>query len=60
VEGMKSSFNGEVIEGKVLFGSMGIGGLKMRVHRACVAKLFEKNDIVYDAKSILEMAKELS
>lgn len=60
VEGMKSSFNGEVVEGKVLFGSMGIGGLKMRVHRACVAKLFEKNDIVFDAKSILEMAKELS
>ena len=35
VEGMKSSYNGEVIEGKVLFGSMGIGGLKMRTHNTC-------------------------
>ncbi len=60
VEGMKSSFNGETVEGKVLFGSMGIGGLKMRVHRTCVERLFERNDAVFDAQTILEIAKELS
>jgi len=60
VEGMKSSYNGEVIEGKVMFGSMGIGGLKMRTHKTCIERLFERNDALFDAQSILEIAKELS
>jgi len=43
-----------------MFGSMGIGGLKMRVHRTCIERLFERNDALFDAQSILEIAKELS
>lgn len=60
IEGMKSSFDGEDIEGKILFGSSGIGGLKMKVHRACVERLFERNDQVFDAEAIFDVAKELS
>ena len=60
IEGMKSSFDGENIEGKILFGSSGIGGLKMKVHRACVERLFERNDQVFDAEAIFDVAKELS
>lgn len=60
IECMKSSFDGENIEGKILFGSSGIGGLKMKVHRACVERLFERNDQVFDAEAIFDVAKELS
>lgn len=60
IECMKSSFDGENIEGKILFGSSGIGGLKMKVHRACIERLFERNDQVFDAEAIFEVAKELS
>jgi hypothetical protein len=32
----------------------------MKVHKACIAKLFERNDLVLDAESILEVARTLS
>ena len=39
--------------------ALGIGGLKMKLHKACIAKLFERNDLVLDAESILEVARTL-
>ena len=41
------------------YGALGIGGLKMKIHKACIAKLFERNDLVLDAESILEVARTL-
>jgi hypothetical protein len=31
----------------------------MKLHKACIAKLFERNDLVLDAESILEVARTL-
>jgi hypothetical protein len=31
----------------------------MKIHKACVAKLFERNDLVLDAESIAEVARNL-
>jgi methylenetetrahydrofolate/methylenetetrahydromethanopterin dehydrogenase (NADP+) len=33
--------------------------LKMKIHKACIAKLFEKNDLILDAESIAELADTL-
>jgi alpha-glucosidase len=41
------------------FGALGVGGLKMRIHKACVARLFERNDLVLDAETIADVAREL-
>jgi len=57
VEGLDPKYDGEERHGKKLFGALGIGGLKMRVHRACVAKLFEKNDYILDAETIYAEAR---
>jgi Fe2+ or Zn2+ uptake regulation protein len=38
---------------------LGIGGLKLRTHRAAVARLFETNQQVFDAKEIYDLAKTL-
>ncbi len=59
-EGMEPQFNGEESHGKILFGALGIGGLKMKVHRSCVARLFEQNDLIFDAESVYAMAKEIA
>ena len=40
-----------------MFGALGIGGLKMKVHRACVAQLFERNDAVIDLETIYGAAR---
>ena len=45
--------------GKRIFGGIGIGALKLQLHRACIARLFESNDLVLDAKEILATAEKL-
>jgi len=60
IEGIKPHWNGKEKHGKVIFGALGIGGLKMKVHRACVARLFEGNDLVFDAEEVYATAKEIA
>lgn len=59
IEGTQVHWDGEEIEGKKLFGAIGIGGFKMKVHKRSIARLFEQNDLVLDAEEIMKIAKEL-
>jgi hypothetical protein len=45
--------------GAKVFGALGVGNFKMKVHKRCIAKLFERNDLVLDAESIGDVAREL-
>ena len=45
--------------GKRIFGGIGIGALKLKLHRACIANLFESNDLVLDAEAIYDIAQQL-
>ena len=51
--------NGADRDGVKVFGALGVGGLKMKIHKACIARLFEKNDSVLDAEAIAEVANTL-
>ncbi|TVQ01421.1 MAG: bifunctional NADP-dependent methylenetetrahydromethanopterin dehydrogenase/methylenetetrahydrofolate dehydrogenase [Planctomycetaceae bacterium] len=46
-------------DGRIVYGAIGVGGLKMKVHRRAVAELFAANDRVLDAAEILALAKAL-
>lgn len=46
--------------GKIIWGALGFGPLKLAVHRACIAKLFEDNNQVLDADNIYALAKEMA
>jgi methylenetetrahydrofolate/methylenetetrahydromethanopterin dehydrogenase (NADP+) len=59
IEGVGQSDRGLVKHGKILFGSLGFGALKLALHRACVARLFEQNDQVLDAEEIYAIAKSM-
>jgi len=59
VEGIEVTDDGATRDGVTTFGALGIGGLKMKIHKACIAKLFEKNDLVLDAEAIAELADTL-
>ena len=50
---------GELRDGKIIWGAIGFGSLKLRIHKACIAKLFEKNDQVFDTEEIFELAKQM-
>jgi methylenetetrahydrofolate/methylenetetrahydromethanopterin dehydrogenase (NADP+) len=57
VEGVGLNDRGVSSHGKVIFGALGFGALKLALHRACIARLFEQNDLVLDAEEIYGIAK---
>lgn len=59
IEGVEATDDGTVREGIPAFGALGIGGLKMKAHKAAVARLFERNDLVLDAEQIYDLAATL-
>jgi hypothetical protein len=46
-------------DGKRVLGALAIGGPKMKVHKACVRRLFESNDAILDVDGVYAIAKEL-
>jgi hypothetical protein len=42
-----------------VFGAFGVGNFKTKLHKACVARLFTRNDLVLDAEAIAEIGREL-
>ena len=45
--------------GKIVWGAIGFGTLKLALHRACIAKLFESHKEVLDAEEIFAIAKTM-
>jgi methylenetetrahydrofolate/methylenetetrahydromethanopterin dehydrogenase (NADP+) len=39
------------------YGALGVGGTKMKIHKAAVAALFARNDAVFDIDQIYDLAK---
>lgn len=46
--------------GKIIWGAIGFGSLKLALHRACIAQLFTDNKQVLDAENIFSLAKEMA
>jgi len=59
IEGIEAADNGAAREGIPAFGALGIGGLKLKAHKAAIARLFEGNDFVLDAEQIYDLAAAL-
>jgi hypothetical protein len=59
IEGVEAADNGAPRDGVAAFGALGIGGLKMKAHKAAVARLFEQNDLVLDGEEIYDLAAGL-
>ncbi len=59
IEGVEPTDDCTNRDGALTFGATAIGRLKLRLHRTCIARLFEKNDLVLDAETIYDLAAEL-
>lgn len=46
--------------GKKVWGAIGFGTLKLSLHRACIARLFESNTQVLNAEAIFDIAREMA
>jgi hypothetical protein len=60
IEGIEVTDNAVERDGTTVFGALGVGGLKMKIHKACIARLFERNDAVLDVEAIAEIAQALA
>ena len=46
-------------DGVICYGAIGVGGTKMKIHRAAIARLFESNDQVLDTAAIYAIGQSL-
>lgn len=46
-------------KGVICYGAIGVGGTKMKIHKACLAKLFEANDQLLDTLAIYAIGQSL-
>ena len=60
IEGVEAPDKGKDRDGKIVFGALGMGGLKLKLHRGCIGRLFESSDTVFDAEEIYALAKEMA
>jgi hypothetical protein len=59
IEGIEAGDDLVERDGKLVLGALGIGGQKMKTHKACVRRLFERNDLVLDADGVYAVAQEI-
>jgi methylenetetrahydrofolate/methylenetetrahydromethanopterin dehydrogenase (NADP+) len=60
VTGIEATDKAKDRSGKIVFGALGIGGLKLKLHRACISELFNRSDQVLDAEQIYVQAKAMA
>jgi hypothetical protein len=46
-------------DGQTSYGAIGVGGIKMKLHKAAIRRLFDANDLVLDAEEIFEIGNEI-
>jgi methylenetetrahydrofolate/methylenetetrahydromethanopterin dehydrogenase (NADP+) len=59
IEGVEAGDDLVEREGKLVLGALGIGGKKMKTHKACVRRLFERSDLVLNSDGVYAVAKEI-
>lgn len=59
IEGVELTDKGTEHDGVIAYGALGVGATKMKVHKAAVVKLFERNDQILDAEEVFEIAKSI-
>ena len=59
IEGVGVMDKAELRDGTSCYGAIGVGGTKMKIHKAALKQLFTSNDQVLDADRIFEIGREL-
>lgn len=59
IEGIEVADAGKQRHGVTAYGAFGVGNFKTKLHKACVARLFTRNDLVLDAEAIADVGREL-
>lgn len=58
ITGVDMMDRGASRHGKIVYGAIGFGAFKLALHRSCIKRLFERNDLVLDATEIYAIARD--
>jgi hypothetical protein len=59
IEGVELTDKGADRDGVICYGALGVGGTKMKIHKAAIAELFTRNDAVLDIEEIYDLAQKV-
>lgn len=59
VEGIAVDDRAKTYGQAICYGAIGIGGLKLKIHKAAIRRLFEQNDLLLDAEEIFAIGDAL-
>jgi hypothetical protein len=59
IEGVEVMDKAKERDGVIGYGAIGVGDTKMKIHKAAIAKLFERNDQILDAEEVYEISKAI-
>ena len=59
IEGVQVTDKAAEYEGVVCYGAIGVGGTKMKIHKAAIQHLFQSNEHVLDADEIYAIGQQL-
>jgi methylenetetrahydrofolate/methylenetetrahydromethanopterin dehydrogenase (NADP+) len=59
IEGVLADDKGRIDGRTVLYGALGVGSLKMKIHRAAIERIFTDREAVLDAEELLALGESL-
>jgi hypothetical protein len=59
ITGIDATDKAKERDGIVCYGAIGVGGTKMKIHRAAIQRLFTANSLVLDAEEVFQIGQEL-
>ena len=59
IGGIEATDKAKERDGQICYGALGVGGLKMKIHKAAINRLYQANDLVLDADEIYDLGKKI-
>lgn len=60
IAGIEIGDKGRERDGAVCYGAIGVGGLKMKIHKAALNRLFDANDLVLETGAIFQVGQSVA
>jgi glutamyl-tRNA reductase len=60
INGIEVTDKAKERDGLICYGAIGVGGTKMKIHRAAIQRLFTANNLVLDAEQVFQIGQELA
>ncbi len=59
IAGVEATDKANARDGVLAYGAIGVGGTKMKIHKAAIRRIFASNDVVLDLDEIFTLGLEL-